>query len=185
MAVSAPFEATLESGTSAERLPVTYVSSEFFPLLRIRPLLGRGFVAGDDRQGAEPVAILSYHIWRTHFGSDQAILGTTAGLDRRRYTIVGVLGPEFSFYRPAQVFVPISDAVVRQALWMREDHSGLDAVARLKPRITIEQAQAQLSAIVEAPSACAASLSVRVFGTSATAANVTNPCSTRRRPVAG
>ncbi|HUI56615.1 MAG TPA: ABC transporter permease [Bryobacteraceae bacterium] len=147
MAVSAPFEATLESHAPAERLPVTYVSSEFFSILRIQPLLGRDFVAGDDRQGAHPVAILSYRIWQTYFGSDPAILGATVSLDRRPYTVIGVLAPRFQFYRPAQVFVPISDAVVRQALWMREDHSGLDAIARLKPRVTLEQAQAQINAI--------------------------------------
>ncbi len=147
MAVSAPFEATLESRAPAERLPVTYVSWEFFSILRIRPLLGRDFVAEDDRQGAHPVAILSNSTWQTHFGSEPAIVGSTVSLDRRPYTVIGVLGPEFRFFRPARVFVPISDAVTRQALWMREDHSGLDAVARLKPGITIEQAQAQMSAI--------------------------------------
>jgi putative ABC transport system permease protein len=147
MAVSAPYEATLESRAPTERMPVTYVSSAFFSILRSRPLLGRDFRREDDGQSAPPVAILSHRIWQTHFGSDPAILGATIRLDRRPYTVIGVLAPEFRYYRPDNVFVPISDAVVRQALYMRENHNSLNAVARLKPGTTVEQARAQMNTI--------------------------------------
>jgi putative ABC transport system permease protein len=147
IAVSAPYEATLESRAPAERMPVTYVSSAFFSILRSRPLLGRDFRSEDDREGAPPVAILSHRVWQTHFGSDPAILGATIRLDRRPYTVIGVLAPAFRYYRPANVFVPISDAVVRQVLSMRENHNSLTAIARLKPGTTIEQAQAQMNTI--------------------------------------
>ncbi len=93
MAVTGPFEATLESRAPAERLAVTYVSSDFFSVLRTRPLLGRDFRAEDDRQGAHPVAILSHRVWQTYLGSDPAILGSSISLDRRPYTVIGVLGP--------------------------------------------------------------------------------------------
>ena len=147
IAVSGPFEATLESRAPDERLPVTYVSSDFFSILRTRPLLGRDFRPEDDAQGAPPVAILSHRIWQTNFGSDPAILGSTVSLDRRQYTVIGVLAPGFRFYRPANVFVPISDALTREFLWMRQNHGGLEAIARLKPGTTLEQAQAQMNTI--------------------------------------
>lgn len=147
MAAVGPYEATLESRTPAERMPVTYVSADFFSILRTRPLLGRDFRPEDDRQGAHPVAVLSYRIWQTYFGSDPALLGASINLDRRPYTVIGVLPPEFRFYRPANVFVPISDAVTRQMLTMRENHNALDAIARLKPGTTLEQAQAQMNTI--------------------------------------
>ena len=147
IAVSGPYEATLESRAPAERLPVTYVSSDFFSILGTRPMLGRDFRPEDDRQGAPPVAILSHRIWQTNFGSDSAILGASVSLDRRQYTVIGILAPEFRFYRPSNVFVPISDAVTREALMMRENHNALDAIARLKPGTTLEQAQAQMNTI--------------------------------------
>jgi putative ABC transport system permease protein len=147
IAVTAAWDATLESRAPAERLPVTYVSAEFLRLLRIRPVLGRDFRPEDDRPGAPPVAILSHRIWETHFESDPGIVGGKISLDRRPYTVIGVLAPGVRFYRPANVFVPISDAATRQLLTLRENHSGLDAIARLKPGASLEKAQAEMSTI--------------------------------------
>jgi putative ABC transport system permease protein len=147
IAVHASYEATVESRAPIERMPVTYVSPEFFSILRSRPLLGRDFRNEDDRDGSPPVAILSHRIWQTHFASDPAVLGATIRMDRRPYTVIGILPPEFRFFRPANIFVPISDAKVRQALTMRENHNAMNAIARLKPGVTIEQAQAQMSTI--------------------------------------
>lgn len=147
MAVTGPYEATLESRVPADRLPVTYVSADFFSILRTKPALGRDFRSEEDRQGAQPVVILSYRIWQTHFGSDRAILGAGINLDRRPYTVIGVLPPGFRFYRPADIFVPISDAVMRQALMLRENHNSLDAIARLRPGVTVEQAQTQMNTV--------------------------------------
>jgi len=147
MAAVAPYDATLESRVLAERLPVTYVSSDFFRILGTHPLLGRDFRAEDDRQGARPVAVLSYRIWQTNFGGDSAILGAGVNLDRRPYTVIGVLPAGFRFYRPASVFVPLSDAVTRQMLALRENHNSLDVIARLKPGTTLEAAQAQMNTI--------------------------------------
>ncbi len=147
MAVAAPYDATLESDAPAERLPVTYVSSDFFSVLRTAPALGRDFTPSDDRPGAPPVAILSHSIWQTHFGANPAIIGAKIILDRRPYTAIGVLPPAFRFHRPSRVFVPISDALTRQLLAMRQNHNNLEGIARLKPGITLEQAQTQMSAI--------------------------------------
>ena len=147
MAAVGPYEATLESRLPAERLPVTYVSADFFRILGMHPLLGRDFRAEDDRQGAHPVAILSNRIWRTNFGGDPAILGATVNLDRRPYTVIGVLPAGFRFYNPANVFVPLSDTVTRQMLALRENHNALDVIARLKPGTSLPEAQAQMNTI--------------------------------------
>ena len=147
MAAVGPYEATLESRATAERLPVTYVSADFFRILGTHPLLGRGFRTEDDRQGAHPVAVLSYRVWQTNFGGDPAILGANVNLDRRPYTVIGVLPAGFRFYRPANVFVPISDTVTRQMLSLRENHNALDVIARLKPGTSLAQAQAQMDTI--------------------------------------
>ena len=147
IAVDAPYDATLESRAPAERLPVTYVSSDFFSILRTPPVLGRDFRAEDNRSGAQPVVILSHRMWQTHFGSDPAILGATISLDRRPYTVIAILAPNFRFHRPDRVFVPISDAVTRQFLSMRRNHNALEGIARLKPGVSLEQAQAQISSV--------------------------------------
>jgi len=147
MAVEAPYEATLESRAPADRLPVTYVSANFFSILRVKPARGRDFRPEDDRQGAPPVVILSNRIWQTHFAADPGILGASINLDRSPYTVIGVLPAGFRFYRPANVFVPISDTITRQALSLRENHNSLDAIARLKPGVTLEQAQTQMTTI--------------------------------------
>ena len=147
IAVVASYEATLEGRAGADRIPVTYVSSSFFSILRTQPRLGRDFRLEDDQPGAAPVAILSHRAWQTYFGSDPSILGATVRMDRRPYTVIAVLPPGFRFYRSANVFVPISDAVTRQVLMLRENHNGLDGIARLKPGVTLQQGQAEMSTI--------------------------------------
>ena len=68
-------------------------------------------------------------------------------MDRRGYTVIGVLPPEYRFYRSGDILVPISDAVTRQTLYLRENHNNLYVLARLKPGVSPQQAQAQMSTI--------------------------------------
>lgn len=147
MAANAVYDSTLTASGIAERVPVGYASADFLRALRISPLLGRDLRAEDDREGAAPVAILTYKIWQTRFGSDPAILGKPVSVDQRSYTVIGVLPPEFRFYRAMDVLIPISDAVTRQILYMRENHNSVYAIARLKEGVTLEKAQAQMSTI--------------------------------------
>lgn len=147
MAINGVYDATLVASGNAERVPVGYVSAEFLRVLRTTPLLGRDFRADDDRQGAAPVAILTHRIWQTRFGSDASIVGKNISVDQRSYSVIGVLPPEFRFYRSMDLLIPISDAVTRQVLYMRENHNSLYAVARLRDGATLEKAQAQMSTI--------------------------------------
>ncbi|HOL73268.1 MAG TPA: ABC transporter permease [Bryobacteraceae bacterium] len=106
MAAHAVYDGTLMASGNAGRIQVGYFGADFLRVLRVAPLLGRDFPEEDDRQGAEPVAILTHRLWQTRFGSDPAVLGRTVTIDLRSYTIIGVLPPEFTFYRPVDVLIP-------------------------------------------------------------------------------
>ncbi len=123
------------------RIQGASVSADLFPTLGIRPVLGRSFVASDDRKGAPGTVILSYRMWQNDFGGDPGVLGQHIDLDNAPYTVIGVMPREFLF--------PSSDA----ALWttMRFDESNYEdrndnwiyAVGRLRPGVTLEQARAE------------------------------------------
>jgi len=147
MASSAIFDATLAAGSRNERVPVAYVSSGFFSILRSAPALGRDFAPADDRPGAAPTVILTHSVWQVRFGGNAGILGKTLSLDKRPYTVIGVLPAGFRFYRDADVYVPISDALTRQMMHMREDHVNNWVIARLKTGVTLAQATAQMGTI--------------------------------------
>ncbi len=86
---------TLTGGPDAVQLDMVRVSANMFQTLGVRPSLGRAFVAGEDQEGAPLVAILSHSAWLTRFHADPAIVGRNIQLDRRPYTVVGVLPPWF------------------------------------------------------------------------------------------
>jgi putative ABC transport system permease protein len=149
LAAHALYDATVEFSGTAERLPVNYVAADFLATLRTKPRLGRDFKPDDDQPGAAPVAIVTHRLWQTRLGSNPAVLGSTINVDRRGYTVIGVLPPEYRFYRGGDILIPISDAVTRQTLYLRENHNNLYVLARLKPGVSPEQAQAQMSTIAQ------------------------------------
>jgi macrolide transport system ATP-binding/permease protein len=145
---------TLSIGDRAERAPGSIVSANYFDAIGVRPMLGRGFAAGDDPgRNAHPVTVLSYQMWRDRFHSDPAIIGKTQVLAGLPHTIVGVapegfygtfVGYAFQFWVPVSM-QPQFDAGVykledRGARW-------IEGFVRLKRGVTIEQAQSELSAI--------------------------------------
>jgi predicted permease len=123
------------------------VTQNLLPLLGIPPLLGRLFVPGEDRQGAEHEAILSYRLWQRHFSSDPGILGKPITLDGEAYTVVGVMPPAFKFApfwaTHAELWVP--DAFGNSIHDRGGNH--LRVFARLRPGVTLEQARAEMATI--------------------------------------
>ncbi len=126
------------------------VTPELFSMLEEKPLLGRTFFAADNRKGAPPVVILSEQPWRERFASDPQVVGTTATLDQRAFTIVGVMPAGFHFPPPSQkggIWIPIVQDPVFGTFIPSHGGHYLSVVARLKPGISLAQAQADMNGI--------------------------------------
>jgi predicted permease len=120
------------------------VASNFFSLLRVHPYLGRTFSPEEDRPGQGRVVLLGYKFWRDHFASDPAIVGRQIIMESQPYFVIGVMPDKFRFPSWAQVWVPL--AWTNETRAVRGNHNYL-VIARLKPRVNIDQAQAELSTI--------------------------------------
>ena len=133
------------------RLKGEMVSASFFPLLGIKPVVGRTFMESEDLLGGAPVALISENLWRQKFNSSPDAVGKSVDLNDKLYTIVGVIPASFhyrnvNFSEDKDVFVPIgqwSDPMFRD----RHTGMGMDAIGRLKPGVTVDQARADLNAI--------------------------------------
>lgn len=141
---------TLTGGEQAERVGGARASSGIFDVFGVRPALGRGFLRGEDRAGAAPVAVISHALWVRRFEADPQAVGQAIVLSGRPYTLVGVL-PE-GFHSPAMwprmpdVWVPIGlDANVG-----RRDARMLRVIGRLKEGVSIDQARAELTVLGDA-----------------------------------
>jgi putative ABC transport system permease protein len=128
-----------------ERLQGRIVSAEFFSTLGVKPLIGRDFLAEEDHPGATPAAILSYGLWRRRFGADPSVIGKRITLNNQSFTVVGVTPPNFQFETEADVTVPIGLQAERFRLRGRDPGAGV--VARLKPGVSLQQAEAELNMI--------------------------------------
>jgi putative ABC transport system permease protein len=126
-----------------ERLRGLRVTEDLFRLLRVQPVLGRGFIPDEDRPGAERVVVLTDALWQRRFGGDPAIVGRTVNLSDRAHTVIGVMPPDFRFIMGAELFVPLAADPAEES---RGAHYLL-SVARLRPGVTPEQAEAALDAI--------------------------------------
>ena len=136
----------------AEEMRGELVSSDFFPLLGIKPVIGRLFASHEDEVGREPLALISEGFWKRKFGSRPDVLGKVLTLDGRDYTIVGVLPGNFhltiSNFHECDIYVPLGQ-FRNPALNDRGAGLGIHGIARLKPGVTLEQAQADMERVSE------------------------------------
>ncbi len=134
-----------------EEITGQVVSTNFFSLLGAQPLLGRGFIESEGVRGQDNVAILSYGLWQRRFGANPDIIDKPITLDGQTLTVVGVMPRDFSFLiksgilvgNPSDIWVPLvftDNFRVRRGRFMM-------AVARLKPGVTLEQGQAEMSGV--------------------------------------
>jgi putative ABC transport system permease protein len=128
-----------------ERLQGRLVSAGFLSLLGVKPLLGRDFVAEDDRPGATPAVIISHEFWTRRFGNDQSIAGKQIALNNQSYTVVGVTPPGFQFGLDSDVTIPIGLSAER--FKARGADPGITVVARLKPNVSQQQAETETNVI--------------------------------------
>src|SRR6201988_4160766 len=126
-----------------ERLQGRLVSASFLSTLGIKPLLGRDFLAQDDRLGAAQTVILSYGFWSRRFGNDQSIVGKQITLNNQSFTVIGITPPDFQFGLDADVNVPIGLSAER--FKARGADPGINVVARLKPNVSQQQAETDLN----------------------------------------
>lgn len=141
----------LSGQTAPQRVLAERVNSNLFSVLGAEPVIGRTFTADEDQPG-HLVATLSYGLWQQRFGADAHILGQTITLDRRLYTVVGVMPPSFVFPlpgmmqgQPADVFVPM--AFTHEELSAIGDNFNFSMIARLKAGVSLAQANSDLMAI--------------------------------------
>jgi putative ABC transport system permease protein len=138
---------TLAGAGEPRRVNAQLVSSEFFPLLGVAPLLGRTIAAEDDRPNARRVAVLSYRAWQDQHGGDPRAVGRTVQLDERPYEIVGVMPAGFRFVQQ-DVDLWTASQLDRNRPW-RETTDGrfLHVVGRLAAGATIGAARSEMEAI--------------------------------------
>ena len=128
-----------------ERLEGRRVSANLFPLLGVEPQIGRVFTAAEDQPGAQRVAVLSYGLWQRRFGGDPTIVGKALTLNGESYVVVGVMPARFQFpSKDDEVWVPV--AFPPEEATNRNRHY-LEVVAKLKPGVTLAQAQSEMSTI--------------------------------------
>jgi putative ABC transport system permease protein len=127
-----------------ESLTSGVVSSNFFSVLQVRPLLGRAFDPGEDQPGRANTVVLSHAFWREHFGSDPRIVGQNITLNQQSYTVAGVMPARFEMPPSAQVWTPMALTDKEKAV-RGEHHFGV--IGRLKPDANLNQAQAEMNTI--------------------------------------
>ena len=123
-----------------EHIDGAAVTADLFPTIGVQPAIGRVFSAADDVDGAAGTVVLSARLWRARFGGDAGVLGRVIRLDDRPYTVIGIMPADFAYpNRDVRLWVPMQfnsgDLADRSNIF-------LNAVGRLKPGVTIDQARA-------------------------------------------
>ncbi|MGE5205719.1 MAG: ABC transporter permease, partial [Chlamydiota bacterium] len=131
---------SVSGGTEPTRTMVATVSRDFFPVLRVQPILGRGFAADDQRLGAAPVALVGYGYWREFLAGTSDLAAKKLTIDNRSFSVVGVLPPQFGFPAQAEIWTPRE---LLERLPSRSAHNW-QVIGRLRDGVSVSQARAEL-----------------------------------------
>src|SRR6266498_3199126 len=134
-AISANLSRNLTGGQEPERITVARVSGNFFPILGVTPSLGRAIKAEDQGPKGERVLVINHSLWQRRFGGNPDIVGQKVLLDAEPFTIIGVMPPKF-YFADREAFIPY--------LFDLNQSERFFAVARLKPGVSVDQANAEL-----------------------------------------
>jgi len=152
MAVSRSFSFSLTGLGPAEQAQAQLVTSDFFPILGVKPAAGRAFVPADDQIGAAPVALISAGFWKRKFGSAPGAIGKGLTLDGKQYEIVGVIPSDFDLmlgsFSTSEIYVPVVQWN-NDMLFNRGAGLGFHGIGRLKPGVTISQARADFAGVTK------------------------------------
>ena len=134
---------------TSERVETAVVSANFFQVLGVKPIMGRAFVAADDVLGSPAVLILSYKYWQIHQSGDPNIVGKVFQMNNRPHTVIGVLPPIPQYPSESDVYMPTSQCPYRSSprFIANRKLAMMTAFGRLKPGVTLAQAQADLSVV--------------------------------------
>jgi putative ABC transport system permease protein len=135
--------ASVSGGAQPTRSMVASVSPSFGRVFQVQPIIGRDFTAADAQKGAAPVALVSYGYWKEYLGSSTDLSRSHLKIDNSIFSIVGVMPETFEFPARAAIWLPANAADDNPS---RTSHN-YDAVARLRDRVSVEQANAEISTI--------------------------------------
>ena len=144
MAASSDEIFTLTGTGDPENVVGYQFSADYFRLLGTRPELGRTFLDEEDRPGGPDVVVLSDAIWKRAFSADPHIVGKSVTLTGKPFTVVGVMPPDFKYPSTVELWTPLA---LPTSFLTNYDDTPLRIMARLKPGVTLKQAQAQMDSI--------------------------------------
>ena len=155
-----------------ERVDLSPVTANFFPLFGASPALGRNFTAEEEQPNGPKVAILSHRLWQRRYAGDPSLVGRTIAIDGIAHEVVGILPAQFRLLLPAEAFM-VTDADIWAPLQFDygqappRNYTGFSVYGRLAPGVTWAQAQAEMNLIAEQfraefPVHAASSLRIRV-----------------------
>jgi putative ABC transport system permease protein len=137
----------LANGAPPERIPSADVTGNFLSILGLHVELGRDFAAAEDTPGGPKAVLLGDALWRRRFGADRHVLGQRIVVDGVSREIVGVLPPQVAYPREAELYVPLGDLRQDATLIDRQNHAGFAGVGRLRPGVTLAQANQDIDRI--------------------------------------
>jgi putative ABC transport system permease protein len=144
MSAAEPYSLNLTGQDEPESFRSWLVTAGFFQILGVGALHGRTFAPEEYRAGNERVVVISYGLWQRRFGADPNLIGRTLRLNGQQYTVLGVMPPEFQFPTGREMWAPRvateRDKVIRGSGY-------LPVIGRLKPGVTLAQAQQEMDVI--------------------------------------
>ena len=144
MGAFTPAAFSLTGSGEPERLSGAQASASFFDVMQVQPIVGRVFTAEHETPGQDSVVVISQGLWQRRFGGAADVLGRTITLNGRPREVIGVMPPSFDWPDRAELWVPLAPA---QQLRESRNSFWLPVIGRLKPGVSIEQAQVEMSAI--------------------------------------
>jgi putative ABC transport system permease protein len=133
------------TGEGSESLIERMASATLLPMLGVQAVAGRTFTLDEDEPGAPNTAMLSFGLWQRRYGGRADIIGSSIQIGGQPYTVVGVLPRDFRFFEPADVWVTFRFPPETRTTRGRSLH----AIARLKPGVTLEEAQREMAALAQ------------------------------------
>ncbi|HEY0874882.1 MAG TPA: ABC transporter permease [Vicinamibacterales bacterium] len=138
--------AVVSDGATSSYANIGLITGGFFDVLGAQALLGRRFTLADDREGAEPVAVISHGYWQRHFGAVPDVVGRRITIDEQPCVIVGVMPPDLDYPRGVEIWRTTRSIPTDGAFGIAAQRE-VNLLGRLRPGVTVEQASSELAAL--------------------------------------